>query len=181
MPPTWLTGLELGGIRSYFAKQDYIAELVKLRAKVADRESQLPRTIDGAPLSKIWSQLESNNSFLIAGALLSLTSIADTYGDCLDYNYHGNNDRPDRAKSFVQAKSQLRRLVKKKVRDRAAYLEDLEQHGMAHLEDVELPVEETVPQADGDPVHEEPSLLPPNSYSQGVIGSHFRLVKVAPN
>jgi serine/threonine protein kinase len=75
VPPTWLTGRELSGIRSYFAQKDYIAELFKLRGIVPTRESLVPTPPNGHPLSKIWSQLEANHSFLIAAGLLSLTSI----------------------------------------------------------------------------------------------------------
>ncbi|RDL30802.1 uncharacterized protein BP5553_10147 [Venustampulla echinocandica] len=174
VPPTWLTGLELSGIRSYFARKDYMVELVKLRDIVATRESQLPPTLNGHPLSKIWSELESNNSFLIAAGLLSLTSIANTYGDCLDYSYHGNNDRPGRAKSFVQARWQLLRLVKKKVVDRAAYLEDLERHGMAHLEHESPAVENLVSESKEEHLHLESQLLPSDGLVQEVGCSHLK-------
>lgn len=85
VPPTWLTGRELAGTRSYsyFAQKDYIAELVKLRDVVAIRESQLPTTLSGPPLSKIWSELEVDNSFLIAAGILFLTTIHTTYSNVL--------------------------------------------------------------------------------------------------
>lgn len=112
---------------------------MKLRDIVAIQEQKsglLPP--HGHPLSKIWSKLEYNNSFLIAAGLLSLTSICNTYGDCLDYSYHGNSDRADRAKCFVQVRWHLRSEVERKVTDHADYLKDLLLHGITEPE-VTLP------------------------------------------
>ncbi|KAI9768151.1 MAG: hypothetical protein M1839_004178 [Geoglossum umbratile] len=128
IPPTWLTGCELVGLTQYFQMKKYLPELNKLREAVKVRESSFPAP-KGPALSEIWSKIEVDRSFFIAGALLSLTSIDTIYKKDQDYRYHGK-DLHGRAQRFISASRDRQDLVSKKVAHRARYLEELSLCGM---------------------------------------------------
>ncbi|KAF4637068.1 hypothetical protein G7Y89_g1007 [Cudoniella acicularis] len=122
IPPTWFTWQEVGGVCSPLGYLDYVQELDAVRAMLAARERQY----DGRLLlSKEWSKIHRKGGVLIAAALNNPALIDTVYSGYLDLLYHHSSHIGVRAKEFINSSEEYKTLIRRKVRDRISYLEEM--------------------------------------------------------